>query len=95
MCKAPDWCSVSGDGAMAKCMRTEAGCFKVKEDRNGGRYFLHRLADGPRSDTVPPTRPAGAESKRADAHTLNEVYGAFLAQLALSPAGGVFSVRAV
>jgi hypothetical protein len=65
-------------------MRVEEGSFKVKEDRNGGRYFLHRLADGPRLDSLPLRNPTDAEPKRADADTLNQVYTAFLARLSLS-----------
>jgi hypothetical protein len=84
ICKEPDWCSISGDGVVAKCMRIEEGCFKIKEDRSGGRYFLHRLADGPHRNTDWSTSAAGAGPQRADADTLNEVYAAFLSQLALN-----------
>src|SRR5215813_7942244 len=29
ICKEADWCSVSDDGALAKCMRTEEGCWRT------------------------------------------------------------------
>jgi hypothetical protein len=80
----PDWCSVSADRALAKCMRVEAGSFKAKEDRAGARYFLHRLVDGPRQHSVALRTAAGAEAPRADADTLNAVYAAFLSHLTLT-----------
>lgn len=64
-------------------MRVEDGSFRSKEDSNGARYFLHRLADGPRPEAAPTPRP-GPEAKRADADTLHEVYSALLARLPLS-----------
>ncbi len=66
-------------------MRVEDGSFRSKEDSNGARYFLHRLADGPRPEAAPTPRP-GPEAKRADADTLHEVYSALLARLPLSKA---------
>src|SRR5438045_1261756 len=80
VCKAPDWCCVSADGTIAKCMRVEDGCFRSKEDRNGGRYFLHRLAEGPRREADLPPQPA-PQAQRADADTLHEIYSALLARL--------------
>jgi hypothetical protein len=52
-------------------MRVGDGCFKVKEDRNGTQYFLHRLTNVPRPDLPALVRPAGAEPQRADGDTLN------------------------
>src|SRR5262245_12046423 len=72
VCKSPDWCSVSTDGAVAKCMRVEEGCFKTKEDQNGACYFLHRLTDNPLASGSPPP-PSGLATKRADADTLHAV----------------------
>ena len=83
VCERPDWCSVSADGAVAKCMRVEQGCFRSKEDKGGGRYHLHRLKEGPRPEADPLPRP-GPEARRADADTLHEVYSALLAALPLS-----------
>jgi hypothetical protein len=65
-------------------MRVADGSFKSKEDRGGGRYFLHRLAESPRPDLGGPKRPTGAEPQRADADTLSQVYGAFMKHLSLS-----------
>ena len=30
ICKEPDWCSVSADGALAKCMRVAEGCWRLR-----------------------------------------------------------------
>jgi hypothetical protein len=68
-------------------MRVEPGCFRSKEDAGGGRYYLHRLADGWRPDADLPPRP-GAEARQADADTLHRVYSALLAALPLSAAHG-------
>jgi hypothetical protein len=66
-------------------MRVETGSFRTKEGRDGSRVYLHRLRDGPQSETdVPP--PPGPEAKRTDADTLNEVYVALLDSLTLSKA---------
>ncbi|MCI0462086.1 MAG: DUF3854 domain-containing protein [Gemmataceae bacterium] len=85
VCKRPDWCSTSADGTVAKCMRVEQGCFRSKEDKGGGHYYLHRLADGSRPEAPLPPRP-GPEAKRADPDTLHAVYTALLGRLALSKA---------
>lgn len=39
ICQHPDWCTVTGDGSIACCMRIES----PKQVRNGG--WLHRLRD--------------------------------------------------
>ncbi|HKB40499.1 MAG TPA: DUF3854 domain-containing protein, partial [Gemmataceae bacterium] len=85
VCKSPDWCSISTDGAVAKCMRVEEGCFRRREDRNGACYFLHRLTDNPPPGGPPPP-PSAPATKRADADTLHAVYSALLDCLALSDA---------
>jgi hypothetical protein len=64
-------------------MRVEEGSFRSKEDQGGGRYYLHRLADGQRPDSHGPP-PPGPEAKRADADILHEVYSAVLARLTLA-----------
>lgn len=84
VCKSPDWCSVSGDGALCKCMRVEDGSFRAKEDRNGARYYLHRLAEGS-GPSPPPPRP-GPEAKRAPAEALHDAYTGLLKRLSLSAA---------
>src|SRR5262245_3134720 len=83
VCKHSDWCRVTADGAVAGCMRVEAGAFRSKEGRDGSRVFLHRLAGSSRPEGDPPPRP-GPEAKRAAPGTLNEVYGALLGRLTLS-----------
>src|SRR5262245_32126379 len=85
VCKSADWCSVSADGTVAKCMRTADGSFKSRQDKNGARYVLHRLAGSPRTHAPTPPR-GGPEPQRADADTLDEVYSAFLSRLTLSEA---------
>src|SRR5262249_2638383 len=82
VCKRPDWCCLSADGTVARCMRVEQGCFRSKEDKAGNRYYLHRLADGNRPDADLASLP-GPGAKRADADTLHEVYSALLARLTL------------
>ena len=86
VCKKTNWCSVSADGAVAKCMRVQDGCYRSKADSKGASYYLHRLADGPRPRTVAPPRPDGPAADRADADTLHEIYSALLARLTLSKA---------
>jgi hypothetical protein len=66
-------------------MRVEPGCFKSREDRNGARFYLHRLKDGPRPDEAPPP-PSGPGPKRADPDTLHTVYSELLGRLTLSEA---------
>jgi hypothetical protein len=61
ICEQADWCSISADGAVAKCMRVAEGSFKSKDDVNGGCYYLHRLAGGPRSEPRLPAQPSGTE----------------------------------
>jgi hypothetical protein len=41
VCHRPDWCSTSGDGAVAVCMRIADGAHS--RTRNGG--YLHRLGE--------------------------------------------------
>src|SRR6266851_6323962 len=65
-------------------MRAEEGSFEVKEDRNGGRYFLHRLTAGTTRVSAVPAELIGIEPQRADPDTLNKIYAAFLARLKLS-----------
>lgn len=83
ICKAADWCSVSADGAVAKCMRAEEGSFRTKQDSNGAPYYLHRL-DGRADTPAPRVAPPGVPTPtRADPDTLHGVYSAILAGLPL------------
>jgi hypothetical protein len=66
-------------------MRIEAGCFRSKEGQDGSRVYLHRLADGLRSEADLTPR-LGPEAKRADPDTLHAVYTALLSCLVLSKA---------
>jgi hypothetical protein len=86
ICKTDGWCSVTADGNLAKCMKVEAGAWKVKADKNGTPYYLHRLAGGAGPDTAPPPRPPGPETPRADADLLHRAYSALLTRLQLSKA---------
>ncbi len=83
ICKKPDWCSVTADGAVAGCMRIEANCFRVKESHDGLQVFLHRLNDGLRRFADPPLQ-VGLGVKRAEPDTLHAAYSSFLAKLILS-----------
>jgi len=83
ICKGTDWCSVSADGAVAKCMRAEEGSFRTKQDSNGSPYYLHRL-DGRADTPAPRVAPPGVPTPtRADPDTLHGVYSAILAGLPL------------
>src|SRR5262249_29749552 len=87
VCNRPDWCSLSADGTLAKCMRVEEGAWRSRTDKTGARYHLHRL-NGTMAQPNPasPPPPMGAEAKRADDDTLHTVYEALLKRLTLSKA---------
>lgn len=57
VCGRPDYCGVSGDGAVCICMRTESG----HGTKNGG--YLHRLADAPTERRVATRLPARKPAK--------------------------------
>lgn len=83
ICKSDDWCCVSADGAIVQCMRSEAGSFRTKTDKNGTSFYLHRLtASSPAATKLLPRSPA--TPKRGDPDLLHEVYGALLGLLHLS-----------
>jgi hypothetical protein len=87
ICAHPDYCSISADGAIAKCMRRAEGAFKTKSDKNGQEYYLHRLNGASPTETpAPPLPPSVSGGQRADADTLNTVYSVLLAALQLSDA---------
>jgi hypothetical protein len=65
-------------------MKVEAGSFKTGEQKDGARYYLHRLAEAARPDSGP--RPAGPGTPRADPGLLSRAYSAVLARLPLSKA---------
>jgi hypothetical protein len=67
-----------------KCIRIEHGSFKAKDDRNAGRYFLHRLSTNSTLDSTISVGSVAAGPQRASADILNEVYVAFLAHFKLS-----------
>ena len=83
ICKEPDWCSVSADGSVAKCMRVEEGSFKRKADKNGAAYFLHRLENGRQAEGPAPTA-LDAEVPPAGLDLLHQVYSALLNRLKLT-----------
>jgi hypothetical protein len=86
VCNHPDWCALSADGALAKCMRVADGAWRSRTDKAGARYHLHRLQDAscPRQTSLP--RPLGPEVSRAEPDLLNRVYTALMARLSLSSA---------
>jgi hypothetical protein len=65
-------------------MKVDAGSFKAGEQKDGARYYLHRLAGAARHDPAP--RRPGPETPRADPDLLNRAYSALLARLPLSQA---------
>lgn len=80
ICRKPDWCTYTKDGARAYCMREPSGsAWQV-----GNGAYVHLLQDdftGRRQSTVsaPPIRECGtAEVERASADRLHEVYSYFL-----------------
>jgi hypothetical protein len=83
ICKKPDWCSISADGALVSCRREENGALKIKADKAGGTVYLHRLAGDARADVLPPSKRPGPESPRLDADTVHRAYSALLARLEL------------
>src|SRR5215472_867188 len=92
ICKHDDWCQVSGDGAVAMCMRTEVGAFKSQETQTGAVAHYHRLKD---PAELPGYRPVTAEpdGQRADTDTLNKVYAILLGELQLSESHRLDLVR--
>src|SRR5262245_17622546 len=76
ICRRPDWCSVSSDGDVCKCMRIQEGSFQTIHQDDGQTGYLHRLREAAAMPT--PTR------NLADPATRHRVYTALLAKLSLS-----------
>src|SRR5919112_1782732 len=87
VCGKSDWCSVSADGKKAICRRKDDGTGVRRTDKSGQDYWLYEL-NGHRelifSEDV--SQQDGEVLEKADPQTLDQVYGALLDQLALSPA---------
>lgn len=87
ICKRPDWCGHSADGAAACCMRTESD----KPAKNGG--WIHRLTDEAPRERKPIPKPAPGPSIDA-AHLMRDLWlttprakvDALAASLGVSPA---------
>lgn len=85
VCDRPDWCAVSSDGRVARCMRVVDGPDVVaSEDSNGTPYGLRFLTDGPCDPSA--YRKHDPEPERASPEILHRVYSALLHALPLSPA---------
>ncbi len=84
VCKHPDWCALSTDGALVACRRVEVGAWRTKTDRAGVHVYLHRLDGTAATPAVAPPAPVGPAPDRADADTLHAVYSALLAALPLA-----------
>ena len=84
ICKHPDWCCVTADGKLARCMRIPEGAFKTAEQKDGSPYYLHRLDGPPPAGPSSPRLPPGAEALRAGPDLLHAVYSALLGALILS-----------
>jgi hypothetical protein len=85
ICGKPDWCLVSGDRAIAACMRIEIGAFKTKTGRTGQTYYFHRLNSQPVS-IAPSPKNAGQMPQLASVETRHRIYSALLAALPLTAA---------
>lgn len=87
ICKHADWCSVAADGTAIKCRRVQLGADKIKTDRNGQPYYVHRLAspNGYTNGHTTSQMPTSPPKRRAKPDKLHEVYSALLAQLLLNP----------
>ena len=86
VCGQPDWCAVSSDGRVARCMRIVDGPGVIsREDSAGVPYGLAFLTDGdgPRD---PSRYQPDPDPPRADLEVLHRVYSALLDALDLSPA---------
>lgn len=84
VCGHHDWCSLSADGALAKCMRVADRAWRTKKDKNGGEYYLHRLGGAVAASVPPPIPPGGTIPDRAEPDTLHAIYSALLAALPLA-----------
>lgn len=86
VCDGADWCAVSGDGRVARCMRVIDGPDVItREDADGTPYGLRFLVDGPRDHAAVARYQPAPEPTRADPDTLHRVYSALLAALPLTP----------
>jgi hypothetical protein len=79
ICDHPDWCCLSGDGAVAMCMRVGPGSFREGRGKSGQVYYLHRLHGQARAAPAIPQHWERAAVKAADPATLDVVYQALLA----------------
>ena len=89
ICNRASWCLVSPDGAIAACMRSEDGSFRVSDSRLGPA-FLHRLSDDfpPSSLRIPPS--SSAETSTASVDRRHAVYAGVLESLTLSQAHAAY-----
>jgi hypothetical protein len=64
-------------------MRQAEGAWRTKTDKDGQQYHLHRLNGAARPD-LPPPRPPGPSTPRAEPDVLHRAYSGLLARLRLS-----------
>jgi len=84
VCDRPDWCAVSSDGRVARCMRVVDGPDVIaREDSDGTPYGLRFLTDGPCDPSA--YRKHDPEPERASPDVLHRVYSTLLQVLPLSP----------
>ena len=84
ICGKSDYCALTVDGRLAKCMRVEAGAFRTDRDKNGSPFYLHRLGGEARSTFELPPDTGSAGAHRANPDSLHAVYDALLGGLILS-----------
>lgn len=80
-CGRPDWCSVSEDGEVVKCMRVPSDTSNV--DKTGATYYIHRQGDSPIAIPGEFRRVDRGADRRADPGTLDRVYRLLFNKLSL------------
>lgn len=80
ICRKPDWCAISADGEIARCMRVAVGAFKTSTD--GGN--CHRLTSQAVQPFVPLSKKPEA-SRPAPVETRDRVYRCLLRDSHIEP----------
>lgn len=84
VCGRPDWCSVSEDGEVVKCMRVPSESSNV--DKTGATYYIHRQGDSPIAIPGEFRRVDRGPERRAEPEVLDRVYRLLFNKLTLRPA---------
>lgn len=81
VCGRPDWCSLSEDGEVVKCMRVPSDFSKV--DASGSTYYIHRQGDSPVPIPGEFRRSDRGDERRAPVEVRAKVYEALFRRLRL------------